>query len=98
MEDTCLRFNKDTKADRFTLGTDLKDQVISKLSPSFVSSAVDVWSKYVLSDVSLMEIASLANKWKDAHIEADVLSGDSSLVVCLTWVFLFQCISGCGLA
>jgi len=24
-----------------------------------------------------MEIASLANKWKDAHIEADVLSGDS---------------------
>lgn len=59
------------------LGTDLKDQVISKLSPSFVSSAVDVWSKYVLSDVSLMEIASLANKWKDAHIEADVLSGDS---------------------
>jgi len=31
----------------------------------------------VLSDVSLMEIASLANKWKDAHIEADVLSGDS---------------------
>jgi LCP family protein required for cell wall assembly len=59
------------------LETDLKDQVISKLSPSFVSSAVDVWSKYVLSDVSLMEIASLANKWKDAHIEADVLSGDS---------------------
>ena len=59
------------------LGTDLKDQVISKLSPSFVSSAVDVWSNYVLSDVSLMEIASLANKWKNAHIEADVLSGDS---------------------
>ena len=59
------------------LGTDLKDQVISKLSPSFVSSAVDVWTNYVLSDVSLMEIASLANKWKNAHIEADVLSGDS---------------------
>jgi len=76
-EDTCLRFNKDTRQIDLLLGTDLKDQVISKLSPSFVSSAVDVWSKYVLSDVSLMEIASLANKWKDAHIEADVLSGDS---------------------
>jgi len=34
-------------------GTNLKDQVISKLSPSFLSSAVNIWSDYVISNLSV---------------------------------------------
>jgi len=43
-------------------GTNLKDQVISKLSPSFLSSAVNIWSDYVISDMSLVEAAQLSHK------------------------------------
>lgn len=57
-------------------GSDLKDQVISKLSPSFVSSAVNIWSDYVISDMNLVEVAKLATKMKNANLVVDVLPGD----------------------
>ena len=57
-------------------GTNLKDQVISKLSPSFLSSAVNIWNDYVISDMNLVEVAQLATKMKNAHLVVDVLPGD----------------------
>jgi LCP family protein required for cell wall assembly len=58
-------------------GTNLKDQVISKLSPSFISNAVNVWSDYVVSDMNLVEVASMANKLKDAKLQVEMLPGDA---------------------
>lgn len=58
-------------------GTNLKDQVISKLSPSFLSNGINLWSDYVLSDMSLMEVAGMANKLKDSKLQVDMLPGDA---------------------
>lgn len=57
-------------------GTNLKDQVISKLSPSFLSNAVNIWNDYVISDLNLVQVANFATKLKSDHLVVDVLPGE----------------------
>lgn len=59
-------------------GTNLKDQVLAKLSPSFLVKAVNVWSDYVLSDMSLLQVVTSVNKWRHKPIEADMLPGTAA--------------------